>query len=59
MIKRVYDSGRNLYNEFLEKREKIDKRYVVPFLLKLTDKVELYLKPEYIQVKDGDSGGKR
>ena len=58
MIKRVYDTGRNLYDEFLERKEKIDNRYVVPFLLGITKEV-INLNPEYIQINEGNSGGKR
>ena len=56
MIKRVYAAGRNLYDEFVEKKDLIDNRYVVPFLLDITKKIEDKI-PEYIQILDGNSGG--
>lgn len=58
MIKRIYDSGRNLYDEFIEKKDKIDDRYVIPFLMGLT-KTLSNKTPEYIQINEGNSGGKR
>jgi len=56
VAKRFYDNDRNLYEEFIEKKEKIDKRYIIPFLLGLTEEV-IDKNPEYIQVKPGASGG--
>lgn len=56
IAKRFYDNGRNLYKELSEERHNISPRYVIPFLLGLTNKVtdEPF---EYIQVKPGSSGG--
>ena len=56
IAKRFYDNGINLYEKLLSKKDSLSKRYVIPFLLGLTDKV-IDLQPEYIQVKPGVSGG--
>ena len=57
IVERFYKNGRNFYNEMWEKKDKLDTRYVIPYLFdmtkELTDK-----KPVYIQVKSGASGGK-
>ncbi len=50
--KRYYDNDRNLYQELIEKKETLSKRYIIPFLLDLTTEVN-GLKPELIQVKAG------
>ncbi len=50
--KRFYDNGRNLHKELLEKKDKIDKRYIIPFLLGITNEV-IDKKPNLIQVKNG------
>lgn len=52
----LYDNKRDLYNEF-ETKENIQTRYVIPYLLNLTNKISEE-KPEFIQVKSGSSGGK-
>lgn len=54
---RVYSEKRNLYEEFIKRKEELDNRYVLPFLLGLTDKVDMDKYPEYIKVKEGSSGG--
>jgi hypothetical protein len=51
-----YNNGRNLYNELNETKESLSKRYIIPFLLGFTNEV-IDLEPEFIQVKDGASGG--
>jgi hypothetical protein len=51
--KRFYDNDRNLYQELVDKKEKIDKRYIIPFLLELTNEVN-GKNPELIQVKFGE-----
>lgn len=57
VAKRYYDNGRNLYEELIEKRNKLNKQYIIPFLLGLTSEVED--KPiDMVQVKSGASGGK-
>lgn len=57
IAKRFYDNDRNLYEELLNKKEKIDNRYVIPYLLELTETLNLEKLPQYIQVKSGASGG--
>ena len=56
IAKRYYNNDRNLAEELKEKADKIDDRYVIPFLLGLTKEVA-DLKPEYVQVRPGASGG--
>ena len=55
---RVYSEKRNLYEEMLQRKKELDDRYVIPFLLGLTERVNLDKHPEYIKVKEGSSGGK-
>lgn len=55
IAKRFYDNGRNLYKELVEKINELSKRYIIPFLLGLTNEV-IDLPPEMVQVKFGDSG---
>lgn len=57
VAKRFYDNGRNLFKELMNSKKKPFTRYVIPFLLDLTNKVtnENF---EYVQVKSGVSGGK-
>lgn len=57
IAKRFYDNGRNLYEELKEKRDKLNKQYIIPFLLGLTNEIK-ELPVEMIQVKSGASGGK-
>lgn len=54
--KLFYDNGRNLYEELKEKKDKIQKQYIIPYLLGFTDKLEEGELVQ-IQVKNGASGG--
>lgn len=54
--KRFYDNGRDLYEEFENKRESIQTQYVIPFLLGFTERVTEGDK-NYVQVSNGASGG--
>lgn len=57
IAKRYYDNGRNLFQELKEKNNKLNRQYIIPFLLGLTSEVED--KPiDMVQVKSGASGGK-
>ena len=56
VAQRFYRNGRNLYQELVDKKDKIDTRYVIPYLLKITD-TWIDKPPVYIQVKPGASGG--
>lgn len=56
-LKRFYNNDRNICEEFEKNKEKIDNRYVIPFLLGFTEEVNLLKEPEMIQVKAGASGG--
>lgn len=56
LLKRFYDNGRDIYQEFEDKKDKIDTRYIVPFLLGFTKELTSE-KPNYIQVQTGSSGG--
>lgn len=52
----LYDNGRDLYQEFEDKKDKIQTQYIIPYLLGFTK--ELTNEPkELIQVKTGASGG--
>lgn len=55
--KRFYDNKRDLYEELNARKDKIDDRYTVPFLLGLTDTYDFSKPIEQIQVKPGASGG--
>ena len=54
--KRYYENDRNLHQELIDKKDKLNNRYIIPFLLGLTKEVN-GKKPELIQVKNGASGG--
>jgi len=54
--KRYYNNGTNLYEEFVNKKEKIDNRYVLPFLLGFTNKIDTSKEMELVQIKQGDTG---
>jgi hypothetical protein len=56
IAKRFYDNDKNLFKELNKKKDKISKRYIIPFLLGLTDEV-IDKEWEYTQVKSGASGG--
>jgi len=56
VAKRFYSNKRNLFDELQIKKDRIDNRYIIPFLLKLTDCIA-NKRPAYIQVKSGASGG--
>lgn len=56
-LKRFQNNDRNIYEEFENNKEKIDNRYIIPFLLGFTKKVDLSKDLDMIQVKPGASGG--
>ncbi len=56
VAQRFYKNGRNLYQEFIDKKDKIDTRYIIPYLLRITD-TWIEKPPVYVQVKSGASGG--
>lgn len=56
VAKRFYDNGRNLFEEMGAKKDSIQTNYVIPFLLGFTDFITDE-RQEYIQVKNGSSGG--
>lgn len=56
IAKRFYESDRNLYEEMKEKKDQLDNRYIIPFLLGFTKEV-IDKDPQYIQVSPGASGG--
>lgn len=57
LARRFYENKRNLFLELKQKKDKIDNRYVIPYLLNFTEKIETNKTPEYIQVSSGSSGG--
>lgn len=57
VAKRFYENGRNLYEELHQRKEEVQNNYTIPYLLELTDKIT-DSKKNYIQVKNGSSGGK-
>jgi hypothetical protein len=52
-----YKHEKNLVEEFEKNKEKIDNRYVLPFLLGYTNKVNLKKPMERVQMNEGASGG--
>ena len=56
VAERFYKNGRNLYDELVERADEIDNRYMIPYLLRLTN-TWIEKKPVYIQVNPGSSGG--
>lgn len=56
-LNRFFNNGRDIYQEFQEKKDKIDNRYVIPFLLGFTDVVDLNKPLDMVQVSPGASGG--
>lgn len=57
VAKRFYNNGRILDEELEQKRECVDTRYTIPFLIGLTKEVDTSKLPEYVQVRPGASGG--
>lgn len=57
-LDRFFKNGRNIIEEFEQKKDKIDNRYVIPFLLGYTDEVDLSKPLDMIQVSPGASGGR-
>ena len=53
----AYDNNINLYEEFKKRKKEIDDRYVIPFLLGFTEKVDIEKPIKYIQCQTGASGG--
>lgn len=56
-LKRFYNADRDFYQELLNKKDKIDNRYVIPFLLGFTQNVEIEKPLDMVQVTPGASGG--
>ncbi len=56
-LKRFHNNDRNIYEEFEQNKDRIDNRYVLPFLLGFTKTVDLSKDLDMIQVKPGASGG--
>jgi len=57
-LKRFFNAKRDIIEEFKQNKEKIDKRYVLPFLLGFTEEVSLEKPLDMVQVKPGASGGR-
>lgn len=57
-LNRFFKNNRNIIEEFEQNKNKIDNRYVIPFLLGFTSKVDLEKPLDMIQVKSGASGGR-
>lgn len=57
LFNRFFKNKRDILSEFEERKDEIDNRYVIPFLLGFTDIVDLSKEPEYVQVLPGASGG--
>lgn len=55
---RFFKNDRDVLSEFEEKSERIDNRYVIPFLLGYTKSVNLNKPLDMVQVKSGASGGR-
>lgn len=56
-LKRYNSNGIDIYEQFENRKEEIDNRYVVPFLLGFTKDVDLNKPVDMIQVREGASGG--
>ena len=56
MLKIFYNNGRDLFKELKEKKDSINKKYIIPFLLNFTNNIEEGTV-DIIQVKEGSSGG--
>lgn len=56
-LKRYSSNGIDIYEQFENRKEEIDNRYVVPFLLGFTKDVDLNKPVDMIQVREGASGG--
>lgn len=56
IAERFYKNGRNLYEEFWHRKDELDTRYAIPYILEFT-KEFTNENPVYIQVKPGASGG--
>lgn len=56
LAKRFYNNGINLHDKLLSNKGNIDNRYIIPFLLELTDCIDTRKIPELVQVLPGDSG---
>ncbi len=54
---RFFKNKRDIMSEFEKRKNEIDNRYIIPFLLGYTDSVDLSKEPEYVQVFPGSSGG--
>lgn len=55
--KLAYENNINLVEELKKKQYSLSKRYVIPFLLALTNEVKMDLPVELKQAKPGDGGG--
>lgn len=56
VAKRYYDNGRDIYKEMLDRSDELKSNYVIPYLLGFTNEITDE-KQQYIQVKNGSSGG--
>lgn len=57
-LNRFFKNDRNIIEEFEQKKNIIDNRYVIPFLLGYTNSVDLDKPLDMVQVKYGASGGR-
>lgn len=57
VAKRFYENDRNLYEELVEKQSSLSNKYIIPYILRLTDDYNEEGAKDYIQVKTGSSGG--
>lgn len=53
---RFYNNGRDIYQEFIDNKEKIQTQYVLPYILEFTEKITNE-KIDMVQVSKGASGG--
>jgi hypothetical protein len=56
-LNRFEKNGRDIYKEFENKKDEIDNRYVIPYLLGFTNFVDLTKPLDMVQVRCGASGG--
>lgn len=54
---RFEKNGRDIFQEFQDRKDEINDAYVIPFLLGFTEKVDLTKPLETVQVVSGASGG--
>lgn len=51
MAERYYIDGKDLYQEFLDNKDKLDTKYILPYILGFTNEL-LWDKPEVVQISD-------